>query len=236
VLWVDSDNHRFAMERIDSRLENWRSRLEVGEVDLQTAARVGELLGQLHTRSAECPGLAQRFANRTFFEQLRIEPFFLRCAQRNPELAPAISEVIDTLRLPGTALVHGDYSPKNLLVSGRDVVILDCEVAHWGDPRFDVAFCLSHLLLSGWRSSTSARAFRDAALSFAHAYRLQRSPSCSDAMLVRMIGCLVLARLEGDSPVDHLDELDLLAVKASAVQLIRSHERLLLPLISCLLR
>lgn len=236
VLWIDADNHRFAMQRIDSRLQNWRSRLEGGEVDLQTAGRAGELLGQLHARSAERPGLAQRFANRTFFEQLRIEPFFLRCAQRNPPLAPAIGAVVATLRLPGTALVHGDYSPKNLLVAGPDVVILDCEVAHWGDPRFDVAFCLAHLLLDGWRSGTSTRAFRDAALSFAHAYRLQGSQPCGDVMLVRMLGCLVLARLEGDSPVDYLDDLDVPAVKAVAVRLIDGHAEPLLPLISCLLR
>lgn len=236
VLWVDSDNHRFAMQRVDSRLQNWRSRLEGGEVDLRTAARVGELLGQLHTRSAERPGLARRFANRSFFEQLRIEPFFLRCAQHNPGLAPAIGEVIGALRLPGTALVHGDYSPKNLLVSGRDVVILDCEVAHWGDPRFDVAFCLSHLLLGGWRSSTSTAALRDAALSFARSYRRECPASSDEAMLVRMTGCLLLARLEGDSPVDYLDELDVVAVKTEAIQLIESREQPLLPLISRLLR
>ena len=45
------------------------------------------------------------------------------------------------------ALVHGDVSPKNILVGPRGPVFLDAECAWYGDPAFDLAFCLNHLLL-----------------------------------------------------------------------------------------
>ena len=45
------------------------------------------------------------------------------------------------------ALVHGDVSPKNILVGPAGPVFLDAECAWYGDPAFDLAFCLNHLLL-----------------------------------------------------------------------------------------
>lgn len=221
VLWEDAPNHRFAMERIDPRLRNWRDELNQRRIDLATAARVGELLGQLHSRSAPRLDLAGRFANREFFEQLRIEPFCRRIAQRNPQLSGPINKVIASLRIPGRALVHGDFSPKNMLADGSQVVILDWEVAHWGDPRFDLGFCLTHLILDGLHRPPSQE-FAAAALSFLDAYSRTASSDVFDALLVRMTGCLLLARLEGDSPIDYLHELDVPAVKRIAARLIET--------------
>jgi Ser/Thr protein kinase RdoA (MazF antagonist) len=118
------------------------------------------------------------------------------------------------------ALVHGDFSPKNILADGSDIVLLDCEVAHWGDPRFDLAFCLTHLALKALRrNSRSASALTAAALEMLRAYR-QVNPTIVDASMVRILGCLMLARLEGDSPIDYLQELDVAATKRIAVRLI----------------
>ncbi|MGH8176135.1 MAG: phosphotransferase [Steroidobacter sp.] len=220
VLWEDASNHRFAMQRVDPRLKNWRDELGRRHVDLATAARAGELLGVLHARSAARPDLARRFGNREFFEQLRIEPFFNRIMQRNPDLAPQVSEAIAALRVEGGALVHGDYSPKNMLVEGAEVVVLDCEPAHWGNPRFDIGFCLTHLMLDGLHRPP-ARDYLPAALNFIDAYARSGPADVLDAQLVRITGCLVLARLEGDSPIDYLRELDAPAVKRIASHLIR---------------
>ena len=100
-------------------------------------------------------------------------------------------------------LVHGDYSPKNLMSEGPDVVILDCEVAHWGDPRFDVAFCLSHLLLKTVHSTGCPAAMADVARAYLDAYGADGLPILDDE-LTRATGCLVLARVVGDSPVEYL--------------------------------
>jgi 5-methylthioribose kinase len=219
VLWEDLSNYRFAMERIDPRLRNWKSDLLQGRVALTTATRVGELLGLLHSRSAANRTYAIEFANREYFEQLRIQPFFVRIAERNPELAIGVIEAISALRAPGQALVHGDYSPKNLLVDDKEVVILDWEVAHWGNPRFDIAFCLAHLLLKGSRRGVSAIPYAAAARAFIAGY-CTYGLAAMDAMLVRIVGCLLLARFEGDSPVDYGEQVDAREIKKQAAKMI----------------
>jgi D-3-phosphoglycerate dehydrogenase len=220
VLWVDPEKHRFGMELIDPRLRNWKLDLLAGKIDIATASRAGELLGQLHGRSATRTDIAERFASRQFFDELRIRPYFERIAERNPEAAAAIKEAIaDMGESAERALVHGDYSPKNILADGGDVVVLDAEVAHWGDPRFDLAFLLSHLFLKSMRRSADAKQFGEAAAAVLAGYR-REGPGILDARLVRLTGMLVLARLEGDSPVDYLDGLDRTAVKRAALDMI----------------
>jgi len=221
VLWEDTTTHRFAMERIDPRLRNWKAELMSGQVSIVTAARVGELLGRLHTRSAAQRNYASEFANRQYFEELRIEPFFNRIAQRNPDIAASVADAITALRSQGEVLVHGDYSPKNLLVDGAEVVILDLEVAHWGNPRFDVAFCLAHLFLKGFHQRAQAERFASAARALVAAYRHHGIQHALDAMLTRILGCLLLARLEGDSPVEYLAQLNIVHIKRVAVELIQ---------------
>lgn len=222
VLWTDAEKHRFGMELVDPRLRNWKVDLLAGKIDLATASRAGKILGQLHGRSAPRADIAERFASRQFFEELRIRPYFDRIAERNPAFAPAIQRAVDDMReFPEQALVHGDFSPKNLLADGSDVVLLDCEVAHWGDPRFDLAFCLSHLSLKAMRRGADAARFADAAGALLTAYRAE-GLAVIDARLVRLVGCLILARLEGDSPVDYLDTLDTAAAKRIAVGMIEN--------------
>jgi D-3-phosphoglycerate dehydrogenase len=220
VLWVDPEKHRFGMELVDPRLRNWKQDLLAGKIDRVTADRAGALLGQLHGRSTHRPDIAESFASRQFFEELRIRPYFERIAERNPDAAAAIREGIADMAKSGEqALVHGDYSPKNLLADGGDVVVLDAEVAHWGDPRFDLAFLLSHLLLKSMRRRADAARLGDAAAAVIEGYR-REGPQILDAKLSRLTGMLVLARLEGDSPVEYLDSLDRAAVKRVALDAI----------------
>ncbi len=216
VLWSDPQKHRFGMTLVDPRLRNWKLDLLAGKLDPATAARAGEMLGGMHGRSRERSDIAERFANRQYFEELRIRPYFERIAERNPALAPAISEAIAAMReSTEKALVHGDFSPKNILADGRDVVLLDCEVAHWGDPRFDLGFCLSHLSLKAMRRGADPVRFAELAEAFLAAYQGE-GPAILDRRLTVITGCLILARLEGDSPVDYLETLDVVAAKRLA--------------------
>jgi 5-methylthioribose kinase len=219
VLWADEAAHQFAMELIDARFKNWKQQLLQGNVDPATARTAGRLLGQLHTRSSTASCLAQQFANTQPFIELRIRPFFERIAQKNPSLAPDIVRIIKNILATRNALVHGDYSPKNLLVDGGDVVILDCEVAHWGDARFDVAFCVAHLLLKSFRRGAPKPLLRYAVVAFLSEYR-RAGLAVLDEHFVRQLGCLLLARLEGDSPVAYLDDLEARAVRQLAIELI----------------
>lgn len=219
VLWIDEAGHRFAMEWIDGRFKNWKRQLLRGKVDISTARAAGRLLGRLHARSSADADLARKFANVQPFIELRIRPYFERVALNNPPLAPAIAEVVEQIRGSRNALVHGDYSPKNLLADRGEVVILDCEVAHWGDARFDVAFCLAHLLLKSFRREAPTVLLLRAGLAFLSEYR-SAGPEVLDNHFVRQLGCLLLARLEGDSPIDYLEELDAHSVRQFATELL----------------
>ena len=223
VLWTDPARHEFGMELVPPRLRNWKQELMAGRVDFATASRAGQLLGRLHFRSAGRADLREQFGSRQYFEELRIRPYFRRVAERNPDLAGEIDAVVAGMAAVGEALVHGDFSPKNILADGSDVVLLDCEVAHWGDPRFDLAFCLTHLALKSLRRSAPAAALAAAGASLLRSYR-ETGPAIVDAALVRILGCLMLARLEGDSPVDYLSDLDAAATKSLAVQLLLDPE------------
>jgi 5-methylthioribose kinase len=147
--------------------------------------------------------VAAEFDDRKFLFELRIRPFHERIAKRHADLASAIGQVVDDMLADRRCLVHGDYSPKNLLTDGPQVVVLDCEVAHWGDPRFDVGFCLAHLLLKIMRGQSSAE-IGVVAEAFLSAYAEAGLPVL-DARLAQATGCLVMARIDGDSPVDYLD-------------------------------
>ena len=220
ILWSRPEQHSFAMRRVDPRLRNWKQDLLAGHVDPATSQQAGVLLGRLHRGSMSQPGLAARFADTTYFRQLRAIPFFENVASRIPELATAIHSVLRAMEDRATCLVHGDYSPKNILADGAQLVILDFEVAHWGDPRFDVAFCLSHLLLKASRSGADRGAFEVAMSRFLLGYAAEAGPAPDDAELVRLTGCLVLSRLAGDSPVDYIGDLDIAALRAIAHDMI----------------
>jgi hypothetical protein len=181
----------------------WKARLLGCDVDLTTARRVGQLLGQMHRRTSGRADLAKQFDDREYLFDLRIRPYHQRVAERQPRLAAAINSVAERMLEDRQCLVHGDFSPKNLLTDGPAVVILDCEVAHWGDPRFDVAFCLSHLLLKTLHSAGCPDRLAEATAAYLNAYAVDGLPVLDDE-LSRATGCLVLARVIGDSPVEYL--------------------------------
>jgi 5-methylthioribose kinase len=208
VLWVDEQAHTFGMQRLPEYLVVWKARLLGCDVDLATARRVGQLLGQMHTRTSGRADLAEQFDDRAYLFDLRIRPYHQRVAERQPRLAEAVNGVVERMLRDRQCLVHGDFSPKNLLTDGPAVVMLDCEVAHWGDPRFDVAFCLSHLLLKTLHSAGCADRLAEAATAYLEAYAAEGLPVLDDE-LSRATGCLVLARVIGDSPVDYLDSAEL---------------------------
>lgn len=220
LLWEKPTEHSFAMRLVDPRLRNWKQDLLAGRLDLVTARQVGRLLGTLHQRSSAVPSLARDFDNRAFFTELRIRPFFERVGERIPTLAREIAAVVAAMEGRREALVHGDYSPKNILVDGNEVVILDFEVAHWGDPRFDVAFCLSHLMLKAFRREADRQALFRMATAFLDGYDETRAGTVDGKDLVRLLGCLLLARTDGDSPPDYLTDIDIDPMRERAASML----------------
>ncbi len=140
----------------------WKHVLRDGSVDSATARAVASVVARIHSHSAARPELAAQFATDAIFFDIRFEPYLLATARRHPDLAPALERLVAATRARKVALVHGDVSPKNILVGPRGPVLLDAECAWWGDPAFDLAFCLNHLLLKCLWNMPAAGAFLQA--------------------------------------------------------------------------
>lgn len=128
---------------------SWRDRLMRGDrrFHLDIAIQVGERLARLHAVTAGDERLARMFDASEMFERIRIEPYFRATARKRPARAEAISRIAQTTLSTRKALIHGDVLPKNILLGPDGPVFLDAEWAWYGDPAFDLAFCLNYLLL-----------------------------------------------------------------------------------------
>jgi hypothetical protein len=169
------------------------------------------MLGRIHAASATRADLARAFADMSFFDELRIDPYLRYLAARTPDLAPALDAIAAELLKTGACLVHGDFSPKNLLVPpDGNVLLVDHEVAHWGHPAFDVAFVTNHLCLKAirFRAEGRADAYLDAAATVLDAYagEARHLELGIGRFASRTIGGLLLARVDGKSPVEYLTD------------------------------
>ena len=162
VLFEDRDNYLFAMSCAPEGSAVWKEQLLLGKADPDVARRAGEILGRMHGETLEHPALEGLLADRTVFHELRIDPFYETVRRAHPDLDGPLSRLIDEVdHPPEIRFVHADFSPKNLLVRGGEVVVVDFETAHAGDPAFDLGFFASHLILKairGWQGLELVRA------------------------------------------------------------------------------
>jgi aminoglycoside phosphotransferase (APT) family kinase protein len=197
----------FAMEFLDgARYPLWKNELRDGRADADFARRVGERLARIHAATANDAGVAKQFATDAAFHAIRLEPYLLATARAHPDVAGRLQSLAERTAATRTALVHGDVSPKNILIGPQGPVFLDAECAWYGDPAFDLAFCLNHLLLkSCWVPSAQARllACFDA---LADAYLQVHAPEGLEARAASLLPGLLLARVDGKSPVEYLTE------------------------------
>ena len=114
-------------------------------------------LAKVHNAAAADKAAWEAFANQKIFIELRIDPYLRTTALRHPFLKPLIDREVERLLENRQTLVHGDYSPKNVLVADERLFILDFEVAHIGDPSFDLAFLTNHFLLKAIKNKTGRR-------------------------------------------------------------------------------
>jgi len=209
-LHVDQARSLFVMPSAQSGAETWKAKLMRGELSSETARTVGHLLGVMHRRSRDEPALQQEFADRQDFMALRVDPYLYVTARRRPSLAAAIGRHTERMLSVRDCLVHGDYSPKNLLVSRdrpHNVILLDHEVTHWGDPSFDCAFCLTHLHLKACTFPALTHEFLRLAEEFWRSYLAAAcppDPTSRERDSIGLLGCILAARVDGKSPAEYL--------------------------------
>ncbi len=210
ILASDEHGLAFAMPYLaPDRHPVWKNELRDGRIDLRLAAQVGDILGRLHSASARDAALPARFATDEAFYALRLEPYLAATAARHPERAARLSGLLATTASTRRVLVHGDVSPKNILCGPTGPVLLDAECAWFGDPAFDLAFCLNHLLLKTLWRPDHAPAFDQAfeALTRAYLARVDWEPAPAlEARTAALLPALNLARVDGKSPVEYLTQ------------------------------
>jgi aminoglycoside phosphotransferase (APT) family kinase protein len=198
----------FAMEYLDPATHPlWKAQLRDGLADEGTARTVGERLVAIHAHTAGDPQVRARFQTDAFFHALRVEPYLLATAARHPDLKDALERLARTTAGTHLCLVHGDVSPKNILVGPGGPVFLDAECAWYGDPAFDLAFCLNHLLLKCLWRPVSAPAFFACFDALTRSYVQDVTWEPRDAIerrTARLLPGLFLARVDGKSPVEYL--------------------------------
>jgi len=216
ILGKDADEGVFVMRYLDPRsFPLWKERLKRGDVNVGFAASVGQVLGRIHAATAHRPDIEARFSTDANFFAIRLEPYLVATAGVHPDCAGELGSLVETTARERHVLVHGDVSPKNILVGGMAPLFLDAECAWYGDPAFDVAFCLNHLLLKmlwvpavGNRLMSAFDALREAY--FQHVHWEPRDEL--EARTARLLPGLMLARVDGKSPVEYLESATARAV------------------------
>lgn len=205
VLAAD-DGGCFAMQYLPD-FPLWKNELAAGRADPAFAAKVGTSLARIHAATAGNPEIARQFATDASFHAIRLEPYLLATARVHPEHAAKLRMLADRTAATRLALVHGDVSPKNILVGALGPVFLDAECAWYGDPAFDLAFCLNHLLLKCLWVPAATERFIECYDALREAYCKGISwedPGQCEARAASLLPGLLLARVDGKSPVEYL--------------------------------
>ncbi|HKS88478.1 MAG TPA: phosphotransferase [Stellaceae bacterium] len=225
LLGQDQAAGLFVMEYLDPASHPvWKEQLRHGYADPAVAAEIGARLARIHAVTAGDPDIARRFATDASFHALRLEPYLLATARVHPDVAPPLVALSDATAAVRRALVHGDVSPKNILIGPRGPVFLDAECAWYGDPAFDVAFVLNHLLLKCLWNRPAARRFLASFDRLAASYLngVDWEPRSEIATRAAwLLPGLLLARIDGKSPVEYVtDEGDKAQVRRVTRQLL----------------
>jgi len=213
VLFEDHENCLFAMSAAPREAETWKTLLLRGECDARVAESAGRMLATLVSGSWRDAESQRVFDDQTVFDQLRLDPYYRTTASRHPELAPHFDRLMRESSARRVSLVHGDWSPKNFLVSPPAVMAIDFEVIHFGDPSFDSAFLLNHLLLKSFYRPEWSQEFAGLAGRFWEVYCAGLPPDCDwiEPATLHHLGCLLLARIDGKSPAEYITDRSLRA-------------------------
>ena len=223
VIGHDEATKSFVMEFFGPEFRNWKAQLLACAVDAQVATHVGDVLGRIHSATADRADIARRFATDDNFYALRLEPYLVENSRVHNQLADMLLRLVTRTAQTRRVLVHGDVSPKNILIGPEGPVLIDAECAWFGDPAFDVAFCLNHFFLKAAHMPQHMEALMRSVSMMTRTYLEHvnwEPPSQLEARVATLLPGLTLARIDGKSPVEYLDGPARAAVRALAITLL----------------
>ena len=213
LIFEDTVDHVLCMEAVAEPHVNWKEQLLAGRIDQRDVIKFATLIGEIHRGSAELlDDLQPEFGGREFFESLRLEPYYLHAAEVEPRAASFLQQLVEETRTVAATLTHGDFSPKNVLIHDGRLTLLDFEVAHIGDPAFDIGFSLTHLLSKAHHLPDMRTELMLSASDFWNAYvDTVGGGAFMDGLEERAVrhacGCL-LARVRGRSQLEYLSDAE----------------------------
>jgi aminoglycoside phosphotransferase (APT) family kinase protein len=206
----DRDAGLFVMEYLEPALyPNWKSQLRDGILRDETAIAVAERLVAIHSATAGRPGVAATFDTGDCFYAIRLEPYLIATGRVHPDLAPILEALSSATLATKRALVHGDVSPKNILIGPKGPLFIDSECAWYGEPAFDLAFCLNHLLLKClWRPQNARGLLRlFDRLTETYLAGVTWQPRAEmEALTAALLPALLLGRIDGKSPIEYVTD------------------------------
>lgn len=202
-------NGYFTMEFLGEGFLNWKQEMLQGKIDTFWGEAAGRVMGRIHQNSWLDTDVQKRFETTENFEALRLESYLRFTGAKHPQLQPQFEGEADRVKSTRLALVHGDFSPKNILIRDSRMVLLDCEVAWYGDPAFDLAFLTNHLILKALHLPEKRSDFLKLLEAFWKSYQAQVRADRFTAVsrnANRLQWMLMLARVDGKSPAEYLSE------------------------------
>ena len=207
VLGIDQKSKSFVMQYLGDEYLNWKTELLAGRLAAKVATQLGHIVGQIHSQTALKEDLAKQFKNDATFYAIRLEPYLEEAARQHPELSSRLKALIVRTQHNLKVLVHGDVSPKNILLGPEGPILLDAECACYGDPAFDVAFCLNHFFLKAAHLPQAHAGLMQNAQDFLNAYLQEitwEPVAALEYRIASLLPGLMLARVDGKSPAEYL--------------------------------
>lgn len=210
IVAEDTRSGMFVMEYLEPGTHPvWKDQLRDGVIETGTAAEVGRRIAAIHSATAGREDIEQAFSTDHIFVPIRLDPYLRATAAKHPECAGPLEDLARRTAKTKTALVHGDVSPKNILVGPSGPIFLDAECAWYGDPAFDLAFCLNHLLLKCiWRPQWTGKylaCYQRLAAEYLSLVDWE-SPAELETRAAHLLPGLLLGRVDGKSPVEYVTE------------------------------
>ena len=227
ILFQERDDYLFAMSHAPNGSVVWKELLLAGDAEPKLARLAGETLGLWHARTFAKK--IDALLDLEIFDQLRVDPYYRAIALVHETAAKPIGELIDLMNTTtDRTLVHADFSPKNILIHENGLTVVDFETAHVGDPAFDLGFFASHLLLKSIHMGKNHETYHFLLREFFDSYRGQveglpgrHALGEREARAIRHASACCLARVDGKSPVEYLDEAGRAIARAFALEALR---------------
>jgi 5-methylthioribose kinase len=200
--------------------------------------RFARLLARIHAGAvAREFEVRPAFTEYTYFETLRLEPYYAYTAAQVAAAAPFLHALVAETHRQRRTLVHGDYSPKNVLVYAGELVLLDFEVMHWGDPAFDVGFALAHVFSKAHAVAPHRTAFLEAAQHFWLEYAAGVRdcgwlPDLEQRAVDHTLGCL-LARVAGRSQLEYFSPAQRATQQHIVLGMLSERPKSIVTLVAC---